>query len=132
MEEIENEFVKFWFEDGLLFNELKRPIHYTLEVVIEIVELRHIISNGEPQYWCMDGTKILSVTNEASKYLDKYGQDLLYASGPVVNSKLTRILYNTYVKIRPPKIPFLAFTTKQEAVKWLLEMKKKNESNLKE
>jgi len=130
MEEIENEFVKFWIEEGILINELKKPIHVTLEIAIEMVELRHIISNEEYQYFCMGLTKVRSFSKEASNYVDKYGQYLLYASGAVVNSEFTKTLFNTYVKLRPPKIPFKAFTSLEKAIKWLRELKEKNESNI--
>jgi len=130
MEEIEGEFIKFWFEDGILFSELKRPTHYTLEVAIEIVSLRHIISNEETQYWCMSGKNILSVNKEFIEYADAYGQYLIHACAGVVSSKINRIMYNAYVKLKPPKVPFLAFTSREKAIKWLKEMKEKNESDL--
>lgn len=131
MEEIENEFLKIWFEDGILISELKRPTHYTLEVAIEVVEMRHLISNDQSQYWCMDGKNFLSINKEATEYVDKYGQYMIHACAAVVTSKFTKVLYNTYIMLKPPKIPFLAFTSREKAIKWLKEMKEKNERNLK-
>ena len=41
MEVVENDYVKFWFENGLLFNELKYPVHITAEVMAELIVMRH-------------------------------------------------------------------------------------------
>jgi hypothetical protein len=130
MKEIENKYIKFWFEEGLLISELKNPVHVTLELMIEFIELRHRISDDEHQYWCFNGTKFLSLSNDARDYADKYGQDLIFACAFVVNSQFSRAVFNTYVKLKKPKIPFLSFTKKEKAIKWLLEIKEKN-NNLK-
>lgn len=129
MEELENEYVKFWFENGILINELKEPIHITKEVMIVLIELRHQISNNNSQYWCMDGTKVRSVNKKARDYADKHGQEFIYANAAIVNSHITKSIFNTFLKLKNPKIPFQFFTKKEKALEWLLEIKEKNEIN---
>ena len=126
MEMIENEYVKFWFEDGLLINELKFPIHVTEDVMKELIILRHKISNDDNQYWCMDCTNILSVNKAARDYASEYGQDYIYANAAVINSHLTKAIFNAFFILKKPRIPFLFFTKKENAISWLLEMKEKN------
>lgn len=127
MEEIENEYVKYWFENGVLINELKKPVHITLEIMIGLIELRHQISNNKHQYWSMDGTKVLSVNKEARDYAAKYGQDFIYANAAIINSHLTKAIFNAFMILKKPEIPFLFFTKKEKAIEWLMEIKAKNE-----
>lgn len=127
MKEVENEYVKFWFENGLLINELKKPIHITLKVMVELIALRHQISNDNHQYWCMDGTKVLSVNKEARDYAAKHGQDFIHANAAVINSHLTKAIFNAFMILKKPEIPCLFFTKKEKAIEWLLEKKAKND-----
>lgn len=129
MEEIENEYVKYWFENGVLMNELKKPIHLDLEIIVQLIELRHKISNNESQYWCMDGTKILSVNKEARDYAAKHGQDFIHANAVLINSHLAKAIFNAFMTLKRPEIPFLFFTKKEKAIEWLMEIKAKKEKS---
>lgn len=122
MEEVENEYVRFWFENGILVNELKKPIHVTLEVMMELIALRHKISDGRHQYWCMDGTKVLSVNKEARDYAAKHGQEFIHANAAVINSHLTKAIFNAFTRLKKPVIPFLFFTKKEKAMYWLRDL----------
>lgn len=125
--ENENDYVKYWFENGVLMNELKRPMHITLEVMIELIELRHQISNDTNQYWMMDSSNIVSVNKEARDYGAKHGQDFIYASAVLVNSHLAKAMFNAFTILKKPEIPFKFFTQKDKAVEWLMKVKEKNE-----
>lgn len=127
MKEVENEYVKYWFEDEVLMNELKKPVHINLEIMKSLIDLRHQISNGESQYWCMDGTKILSVNKEARDYAAKNGQDFIHANAAIISSHLAKALFNAFMILKRPEIPFVFFTKKEKAIEWLMEMKAKNE-----
>ncbi len=127
MKEIENEYVRFWFEDGILINELKKPVQVTLEIMISLIDLRHQISNNESQYWCMDSHNIISVNKEARDYAAKYGQDFICANAVLVHSHLAKAIFNAFMILKRPEIPLLLFTKKEKAIAWLLEVKAKNE-----
>ncbi len=123
MYKLENDFVKFWIEDGFLFSEFKHPIDLTIKEAIQTVELRHEISNFEKQYWCYDCRNVKSMPKEVRDYADIYGQEWLYASAVILNSHLTMFMFNIFMKLKTPKIPFKAFTTKADALKWLNNLK---------
>lgn len=127
MNTMENDDMKFWIEDGILYNENKKTIIVTPEKAKEIIALRHKISNNEKQYWCFSFYNIKNYTKEARDYAEKYGQEFLYASAAVVNSYLTMFIFNVFNKWHNPKIPFRAFKNKADAVKWLKELKRQNE-----
>ena len=123
---VENEYARFWFENGVLINVLKKPIEVDLEIMTKLIELRHEISNNTYQYWCLDGTKLVSVNKEARDYAEKYGQDFIHTNAMMVNSHVTKFIYNMYVKLKSPGFPFQVFTDREKAIKWLLEIKSKN------
>jgi hypothetical protein len=99
--EVENDLVKYWFEDDILFNDFKGPFTMDLENIKSIVALRHQISNGEKQYY-------------------------LYASAVIGNSHITMFLFNIFVKIKTPTVSLKVFTSADKAVEWLKALKRKN------
>lgn len=128
---VENEYARFWFENGVLINELKEPIEVDLKIMTKLIELRHEISNNTNQYWCMDGTKLVSLNKEARDCAEKYGQDFIYANAMIVNSHITKFIFNMYVKLKSPAgFPFQVFTDREKGVEWLLEIKSKNEKKI--
>lgn len=128
MEEIESNKIKFWIKDGILFNEFTEPIDLTEDVVKEVIRLRHVVSNGEKQYWCTSFHNVKSMPKKGRDYTDKYGQDYLHASAAIINSHITKFIVNAFTMIKNPKIPFKAFLTKEEGIAWLMKVKAENES----
>ncbi|NQY09831.1 MAG: hypothetical protein HRT71_10005 [Flavobacteriales bacterium] len=119
METVENDFIKFWFENGLLYSQYKKPVKIDLENAKEVVGLRHEISKNENQYWCYDLNLLQSITSEARDYLTKDGQDYLSASGVVVTYYITKYLFNAYLVINKPMVETKAFRNLEEAEQWL-------------
>lgn len=126
MTELENDSIKYWIEDGILHSAFKKDTIMNLEKTMQLIELRHEISNGKKQYWCADFAHLKKYTKEGRDYADIHGQDFLYASAAIVNSHITMYLVNIFIKIKNPKIPFRSFKKKEEAVAWLNEIKKSN------
>lgn len=127
MNVVENEFMKFWVENGILYSVYKIPVDVDLEKAKESIALRHEISNNQKQYWCFDVAFLKNFSKESRDYADIYGQDFLYACAAILHSHLTKFMFNTYLKLKASKIPMKAFTKKEDAVAWLLEIKAKNE-----
>lgn len=125
---LENDYARFWIKDGILYNEQKIPIRVDKTIMADLIKLRTNISNGQNQYWCMDGRNIKSVDEEAMNYAEKHGQENLNCTAVLVNSHLTKFMFNTYLKLNKPKFPMRIFNSKEEAVKWLLEIKVKREN----
>ena len=127
MKEIENDFMKFWIEDGILFSKYKKDRVLDLKTVVELIEMREKISVEENQYWLYDLTRVKNNTNEARYYVGEHGHNLLNACAIIVDSSVTKFMFKSYEKFKSPDFPFAAFTDKDEAVKWLSEIKAKNE-----
>ena len=116
---LENEFIRFWLDDGILFSEYKKPIHLDLNLGVEIIKLRHEISAGEKQYWCYDFKNLISMPSDTKEHAAKYGQDFLHATAVIVYNHLQKFIVNIFISLKKPKIPFMAFTDKEKAIEWL-------------
>ncbi len=129
MNEIKNNYVRFWIEEGILFNKFSTQIELNSQIVKELIELRHELSDGVFQYWCYDFTEVTSMPKEGRDYADKYGQEFLHASAAIVKSRIQSFIINIFIGLKNPKILFKAFIEKEDAVEWLNRIKQKNELN---
>lgn len=127
MKEVENDFVKFWIEDNILYSQFKKPTDGTIENIKAIIDLRNEISDGEKQYWCYDFNGIKSYNKEARDYAEKNGQEDLYACAVVLNSHIAKFILNAFMVLKKSTVPLRGFAKKNEAINWLNELKKKNE-----
>lgn len=126
IKEAENDFIKFWIEDGILYSKFKQPTIVNIEKIKALIELRHEISEGEKQYWCYDFDGIKSYDKEARDYAEIYGQEYLHACAVIFNSHIAKFTLNAFMILKTPLIPLKGFTKKSEAVNWLNELKRKN------
>jgi hypothetical protein len=127
IKEVENDFIKFWIEDGILYSQFKEPTIVNIEKIKALIALRTEISDGESQYWCYDFKDIEAYDKEARDYAEIYGQEYLYACAAVFNSHIAKFTLNVFMILKTPLIPLKGFIQKRDAVNWLNELKKKNE-----
>ncbi len=128
MAQLENEFIRFWVADGILYSKFKHEVNFDLEIIKKLIETRHAISNNVNQYWCYDVKEANDFSKECRDYVDIHGQDFLFACALVINSHIQKFLFNAFLKLKKSKIPFQAFTNKEKAVEWLMEIKAKNDN----
>ncbi|WP_418263994.1 hypothetical protein [Flavobacterium faecale] len=126
MKELENEFIKFWIEDDILYSRFKKPTIGNFENTKAIIDLRTEISNGEKQYWLYDFNGIRSYDKEGRDYADQYGQEHLFGCAVLLNSHIAKFILNTFMKLKKPTVPVKGFTKKEDAIHWLNELKKVN------
>lgn len=119
MNSFENEYVKFWFEDGILFSEFKYEIVLTLKHSEELIKIRHELSKGKNQYWVYSSKNIKEMTKETKEYANLYGQDFLDAAAILVHSPYEKFLMKIFFQVKKPKVKVKVFTEKEEAVKWI-------------
>ena len=127
MKELENEFIRFWVTDGILYSKFKCELNMDLDKTKRLIELRHTISNNLNQYWCYNLSKLKSFPKECRDYSDIYGQDFLYACAININSHIAKFIFNAYMKLKDPNVLIQAFVSEEKAVEWLLSIKEKNE-----
>ncbi|HTG66260.1 MAG TPA: hypothetical protein VL859_07790 [Flavobacterium sp.] len=127
MTTVENDFIEFWVEDDILYSQFKKPTIGTLENIKAIIDLRHEVSAGEKYYWCYNFNGIKSYDKDARDYADRYGQDYLHACAVILDSHITKFILNTFMLLKNPVVPLKGFSRKEDAVKWLKQLREKNE-----
>jgi hypothetical protein len=127
VKQVENDFIRFWIEDGILHSQFKKTTIVNIERIKSLIDLRTEISTGEKQYWCYDFNGIKSYDVDARNYADKNGQEYLYACAVVFNSHIARFILNTFIGLKKPVVPLKGFMQKKDAMNWLNEIKEKNE-----
>jgi hypothetical protein len=125
MKELENNLIRYWIENGILYSEFKQKIDLNVENVKEFISLRHEISNKKNQYWCMDFENLRSFPKDAQQYTEIYGQEYISAAGVVVSSHVSKFIFNSFALSKTSVVPLQMFSDKEEAVKWLKEMQTK-------
>lgn len=129
LRELEDDLLRIWLgSDGILYSEFKQEVTLDVPVSQQCINLRHEISAGEHQYWLYDFKYIKKMPSEGKEYADRYGQDYLHAAAALVHNHIQKYIVNIFIAIKKPKVPFRAFTNKQEAIEWLLKHKKANET----
>jgi hypothetical protein len=122
MQKIENDFVKLWFDDGVVYGEYKPNVVIDLEAAKQIVIDRIALSNGNyyPSLSYIDG--LSSVTKEARDYFSKDdGIKYMKRLALITTSPISRIVGNFWMQISRPTVPTRLFSRKEDALNWLKE-----------
>jgi hypothetical protein len=119
--------IEYSIQDGILYSTVLEKINVDINVEKRFIELRHEISKGETQYWCYDIKNIRNYTFEARNYAAIYGQDLLHACAVIVHNPVSQFIFNVFLRFKTMTIPIKSFKSKEEAVRWLNQLKQENE-----
>lgn len=104
----------------IAYIEFNKAIKIELEHAIEMVSIRKKATNNVPRLVIMDGTNIINVSKEARDYLSsEEATEGIIAGAFIVDSPLTKILGNFFLKISKPNKPSKLFTNREEATEWL-------------
>lgn len=128
IQKLENDVILYWLEEGILFSKFKTKTNIDIKNIKTLIELRHQISANKKQYWCIDMSNVNHYEKNARDYAEINGQDFLFATAVIINSHVARFIMNTFLLLKKPVIPFQAFKNKEDAVRWLSELKRKNET----
>ncbi|MFA9186628.1 STAS/SEC14 domain-containing protein [Flavobacterium sp. FBOR7N2.3] len=120
---IKKQCIEFWFENDILMSKFEKNTELDLTNIKEVIKIREEISRGEKQYWLYDLRNVKNMTKEARDYADQYGQDYLHAVAVLVNSHITKFIFNSYLKLKKPIMPFQVFADADKAIDWLLAVK---------
>lgn len=119
----ENDFVRFYMEEGVLHSEFKKEVNADKDVTIQMIALRHELSNNEDQIWCANFSKLKGFDKEGRDYAEKHGQQFLISTAVLVDSSVIKYIANLWNKLKKPHVPMKVFTEKTEAVNWLNSQK---------
>ncbi|MBO9701017.1 MAG: hypothetical protein J7604_12460 [Sporocytophaga sp.] len=114
----ENDYIKMWIEDGVLWAEYKEII-LRLKEAKKIVSDRIIFQKGAIYPAIADIRKIKYVDREANEYLSKEGNAILVCVAIIVESHVSEILGNFYLRINKPLLPTKLFRNVEKAKAWV-------------
>lgn len=126
VKKVENDFICFWFENEILISSFKDNTLLDIDKVKEAIDIREKISEGKKQFWLYDISNLKNVNKEVRDYAEEHGQNYLAATAVLIDSHVAKFIFNAYLKLNKPKIPFMFFLDKEKATSWLLEIKEKN------
>jgi len=116
---VENNYIKIWKEEKLLYAKFSENLDMTLEIAKICVDARIKLSNGTSYPVLIDMSGIRSVTKEARDFMGKEGAQLITAGALIVRSPIARIIGNLFLLLNAPKVPTKLFTDEEDARKWL-------------
>ena len=116
---IENEFAKFWIDDGIMHFVYNQGLVIDLPTAKKIVADRIRCQNNIPYPAFADCRGLKEINREARDYLAKQGSDLVIACALLSGSIVHRTIGNFYLTLNKPSIPTKLFTEKAEALNWL-------------
>ena len=90
-----------------------------LELAKKLVSFRLELTNNTDTHFIIDASKLNTVDKDASFYFDNEGSDKLLTSA-IVLSNMKSMFYNVIYFFINPKVECKAFTTVEQAEKWLL------------
>lgn len=119
--QIENEYVKFWIEEGVIYNTYKSHVtEITLPMAKQIVADRVKLSGDGLWPGIIDPSKTVKMDSAARKYMaSDEATGGLSAVAILVDNFITRMTGNLYLKIGRPRIPIQLFTSRTKALDWL-------------
>jgi hypothetical protein len=124
MESIENEYVTFWIEDGIMYGKYKPHVVIDLNAAMKVAEDRLKLANNKdyPFMGFLDG--ISSATKEARDFFSN-GDGIKHMKklALMTNSPISKMAGNFFLRISKPAVPTSLFTNKEDAIRWLKDEK---------
>jgi hypothetical protein len=122
MEQIENDFIRLWIENEIVYGKYKPNTVIDLIAAKKIVEDRLWLSKGKdyPSLSFIDDLK--SVTKEARDFFSK-GDGIKHMKNLALltRSPISKMLGNFWLQISKPTVPTRLFTNEDDAIAWLKE-----------
>ncbi len=116
---------KFVDENGILRIKVREGVHIDLESLKEDHEADFQLTGHKQVLALFDARAFFTITKDARDYVNSGIMDKTrLATAALINNIGARILMNGFLFINRPKTPFKIFTNKDEAIKWLLNIKK--------
>jgi hypothetical protein len=122
-EYLENEFVKIWIEEGILFMVYKLE-HIDMPYAKSAVESRLKVSKGKSYPVFVELNKVKGVTKDARGFLaGGQAAELISASALWGVHEMIKMLANFYLALNQPDVPVKFFSDKHKALEWLSKYK---------
>ncbi len=119
---VDNDLARISDVDGIMIGEY-RSDNVDAETARKIIKLRIGACDGKYYPLLADIRCVQSFSKEARDLLAKDGTTLLSATAILINSPLSKVIANFYLRLSNPAIPTRLFTDFDEAYNWLIPHK---------
>lgn len=109
----------------IMFGAYTPHLTINLEIARELIENRLSFSEGQSVYTLIDFTNVKSVTKEARDYMNSVEGGLkgILGGAFLSNNVMATLFINLFLRISKPIVPAKFFTNRDEAVKWLRQVR---------
>jgi hypothetical protein len=120
---VENEYIKVWINDGIMFSEYK-VTDVNQEKALKMIETRLSLCKGKSYPFLADVIRVKSIDRAARQtFSHGKGIELMSACALIIASPVNQILGNFFMIVNKPNIPTKLFTSATEALAWLEKFK---------
>jgi hypothetical protein len=120
----------FEFEGGVLYARPHAGIFLDVEEMKKMLESAVTFTEYNQYYAIIDTTNDSDSTKDAREYYsnNEFNKYRL-ADAFIVKSLPLRMVINFFIRMNKPKVPTKMFTTKEQAIDWISELKEKAMKN---
>jgi hypothetical protein len=117
---IEDEYLKAWIEDDIIYGEYAYNLEMTLTIAMETVKIRRNLAGEKPYPIIIDLHNLRSITKEARDFLAKgKAVESVIAIALISRTNLHKMIGNLYLTFSKPPVPTRLFNDKTEARVWI-------------
>jgi hypothetical protein len=108
------------YTEPIVYFEYKEGAELGFPEIRKLISCAEELSNQKPYVTFADARVSMNITNEGKRILsDVKNMPLFRGTAALVNNNLYKYAANLLSLFDSPKYPFRAFTSKEEAIKWL-------------
>lgn len=123
MSEINLPYVSIKYTDPIVYFEYKEGAELGFPEIRELITHAEKLSGQKPYVTFAEVPMSVNMTNEGKKIIaDMKNMPLFRGSAVLVNNSLYKYAANFLSYYNKPKYPFRAFTSREEAIDWLLSL----------
>jgi hypothetical protein len=120
---IELSYVSITYAQPIVYYEYKEGAELGFPEMRELISCAEKLSGHKPYFTFADVRVNVNVTNEGKKFLaDLNNMPLFRGTAALVKNNMYKFAANFMSQYNKQKYPFRAFTSKEEAIAWLLTL----------
>lgn len=116
-------YVSMYYEEPVVHFTFKEGAELGFPEIRELTACAEKLSGNKPYVVFSDARVNMSVTTEGRRVsADSKEAPLHRGSAVLVNNNMLKLAMNFFGNFKTPSFPFRAFTDKQKAIEWLLQL----------
>ena len=130
MNEIHLSYVSIHYSEPIVYFVYKEGAELGFPEIRELISYAEKLSNRKPYVTFADVRVNINITNEGKRVLqDVNNMPYFRGTAALVKNSIHKLAVDIMNNFNKPKYPFRAFTSKEEAIEWLLSLSLAEEAN---